>query len=236
MLDKLRGLPSRAAARNDVGGPGPLALVMIGSGGALVVLGVRSRSPLGVALALAGAGLAYRGASGSGFVDRLLDKTPAAGTPPRRAKRDELTRTATVNRSREDVYALWQAMPGTPAETLGPPRELLEGNIDLLEESPGELLRWRVSRDGGGHELEVALVDGPPGRGTEVRVTVRGERGGGSVVARVRRRVTPLREQQLAELLRRSKHLAEAGEIPTTTGQPSGRKQEPPTRAEGRTR
>jgi uncharacterized membrane protein len=72
----------------------------------------------------------------------------------------------------------------------------------------------------------VLFTPGPQGRGTEVRVTLDYQPPGGGLGAAVARLFGEEPSQQVMDDLRHFKELMEAGEIPTTDGQPSGREKD----------
>jgi uncharacterized membrane protein len=72
------------------------------------------------------------------------------------------------------------------------------------------------------NEGTVRFVPAPAGRGTEVRVSLAYNPPAGVVGATVAKLFGEEPNQQVAGDLRRFKNIMEAGEIPTTAGQPSG--------------
>lgn len=70
---------------------------------------------------------------------------------------------------------------------------------------------------------ELLFRDAPAGGGTEVQAWISYRPPAGEVGRAVSKLLTPVFEQMVHEDIRRFKHLMEAGEIPTTEGQPSGR-------------
>jgi uncharacterized membrane protein len=70
-------------------------------------------------------------------------------------------------------------------------------------------------------------------RGTEVKLTMEFEAAGGSLGNALAKLTRHSPEQQAREDLRHFKQLMEAGEIPTTAGQPAGRDQDEAEKYEG---
>ena len=98
----------------------------------------------------------------------------------------------------------------------------LEWESEVINERPGEMIAWRTVE---GSEVEHAgsiwFSSAPGGVETEVRLEVAYEAPGfADFIARLMRR-SPT--QQMHEELRHFKQLMEAGEIPTTAGQPASR-------------
>src|SRR5204863_9344977 len=103
----------------------------------------------------------------------------------------------------------------------GPLGMCVEWDAEIYNENPNEMIAWR--------SLEGAAVDttgsvhfrpAPGGRGTEVRVVLKYDPPAGKVGASVARLFGNSAAQQVQEDLRRFKQVMEAGEVPTTEGQP----------------
>jgi uncharacterized membrane protein len=123
----------------------------------------------------------------------------------------------TIARPREEVYAFWLRPENLPLAS--------QGQTELTRECRGEELAWRTMR---GEKLlhfgSLTLREAPGRRGTIVAARLEYVPTGGSLGA-VLARVTGRSPQRLvAENLRRARALLETGEIPTTTGQPAGRR------------
>ena len=67
---------------------------------------------------------------------------------------------------------------------------------------------------------EVVFEDAPGGRGTEVHVHLSYRPPAGAAGKAAARLLNPVFEQMVKEDIRRFKHVLEAGELPTTAGQP----------------
>lgn len=95
-----------------------------------------------------------------------------------------------------------------------------DGSFEMLEELPEELLTYR-SREGSGIEghAQIRLSDAPGG-GTVVRAVL--ELDPPEAVALALGTIDPVPRRALKEVLRRHRQLLEAGETPTTDGQPAG--------------
>jgi uncharacterized membrane protein len=201
-------------------------------------------------MALAGAGLAYRGISTMGAVDRFADLTPAdepllftaTESTPQDHSRSAST---TISRDREPVYLFWRdpanlTLLHGPIEGItltddgrqrwrlaGAAGPAIEVAMRTAEDVPLERLAWESDGDGpipmsgGPVRVKVGFSDAPGGRGTEVRLTL--QLPGGPISGGLERLFGPALEAQLRESLRRARQLLEAGEIATTAGQPSAR-------------
>jgi uncharacterized membrane protein len=164
----------------------------------------------------------------------------AAMLPANRALHVE--RAFTIQRSPEELYSYWRKLENLPrfmkhlerVEVLderrshwvarGPAGTHVEWDAEILEDAPNQRITWRslegadVANDG-----TVRFQAAPGDRGTEVRVSLSYSPPAGKLGATVARLFGENPEQQVRDDLRRFKNLMEAGEIPTTEGQPSGR-------------
>ena len=164
----------------------------------------------------------------------LLSGAAAAG-----AVRGSCAVSQTVNRPAAEIYQFWREtgnwsrfMPGVQRARETGARQVAwvrleagrdkEGCSEILEEIPGRYLRWRSWGAGTPYEARLEMRPAPGDRGTELRLLL----GWQSVRGLLPRLLQAGRgrgfEQQARETLRYSKQLLEAGEIPTTAGQPHG--------------
>ena len=219
-------------------------------GGALVAYGVTrlvQGNLLGAVLGLIGGGLIYRGATGHCDVYGALGISTAAGSnnpnvsvPAHRGIKVE--KSVTVNKSPEELYRFWRNFENLPRfmdhlESVriegegrshwvakAPAGRTVEWDAEIYNEKENELIAWR--------SLEGADVDNagsvrfeaqPEGRGTTVRVSLKYDPPGGLLGSTFAKLFGEEPSQQIEEDLRRFKQVMEAGETPTTEGQPSGR-------------
>ncbi|HET9581660.1 MAG TPA: SRPBCC family protein [Gemmatimonadota bacterium] len=95
----------------------------------------------------------------------------------------------------------------------------IDGSLEILDERPEEVLSYRVEGSGVEGRAQVRLSEAAGG-GTVVRVTLDIDPPG--AVGRVLGAIDPVPRRAIKEVLRRHRQLLEAGEIPTTDGQPAG--------------
>jgi len=101
----------------------------------------------------------------------------------------------------------------------------IEWDSKVTGETPGERISWR-SVDGGGlyHAGVVRFERATGGRGTLVSASMHFRVPGGTAGLGLVKLLGTHPQSEIREDLRRLKQLLEAGEIPTTRGQPSGRR------------
>ncbi|EMA31439.1 YgaP-like transmembrane domain [Halobiforma nitratireducens] len=236
--------PRGPAKHGNVGTLERIASTVVGS--VLVVRGLRRRSLSGAATALFGGALAYRGLTGRSRLYRLLGVNATAeesldeGPPDRLG----LERTIIVGEPADELATYWRdpehvdRIAGRFADVSGghgtedrhrwrvdaPLGRTLEWEATLVEDDPGERLRWR-SLEGAPIDYECAISFRPaPGdRGTAVELELQYDPPGGPLGDAVLSRFGTPMDLIAGESLRRFKSLAETGEIPTVEGNPSGR-------------
>ena len=208
-------------------------------GGLLALLGLSRFSVRGLLLAATGGVLLYRGASGHCPVFEALGHSTAdADDVPQPA---EVHTTLTVNKPRDEVYRFWRDVENLPRfmthleqvvridDTRSHwaariPKDLgtLGWDAEVTEDEPGRRLAWRSLAGADVDNTGVVSFEDAPGGGTEVHVAIAYRPPAGAVGTAASRLLTPVFEQMVKEDVRRFKHLLEAGELPTTEGQPSG--------------
>ncbi len=216
--------------RGRNGGRGVLPWASLIGGGALAGLGawrgVARRSVTGVALAGLGGYLVYRGATAKRIPETVMLET-----------------SVTVNATPEEAYRFWHNFEDLPRfmrhlESVRftsprrsqwrahlPSGRSIAWNAETVEDRDGELISWRTLP---GSDIDhygwVRFRLAPGDKGTEITVRLEYRpplKGAGHLVAKL---LGNMPEFQIREDLRRFKNLIEAGEIPTTEGQPSGRR------------
>ena len=219
-------------------------------GAALAAYGVKQlkdRSPAGAALAAAGGALIYRGATGHCHVygaagintaaDR--DDTRSALSGSRGVNVEEVV---TINADADALFAFWRRFDLLPSfmthlisvteiderhshwVAKAPAGRTVQWHAEIINEVPGELIGWRTLD--GADVVSAGSVRFMPaigGRGTEVRVRLQYNPPAGKVGAALAWLLGHDPAATIREDLRRFKQLMEAGETPTTAGQPRGR-------------
>jgi uncharacterized membrane protein len=101
----------------------------------------------------------------------------------------------------------------------------VEWESKITADTPGERISWR-SVDGGGlyHAGVVSFSRATGGRGTLVNISMHIRIPGGAAGMGLAKLLGADPHSEVREDLRRFKQLLEAGEVPTTQGQPSGRR------------
>ena len=227
----------RARRRGSEVNVGPVQRTLsLAAGTGLVVLGLRRRRAAGGAAALLGGDLLYRGATGYCHVLGALGIDTSDG----QAREVAIQRSITVQLPREDVYARWReprmqelvwsdavqvtgaTEQGAHWRLAGPLGRTFEWETRILEERPGELIRWESTGEVRS-EGAVEFRDGPGEWGTEITLRVRFQPPGGRAGAAVANLVDEPPKLALAKALRRFKSLVETGEMPSTDRNPSAR-------------
>ena len=114
-----------------------------------------------------------------------------------------------------DTISHWKAK--------GPGGTTVEWNAEIYNEEPSKLIAWRSIE--GSDVVSAGSVNfdnAGPGRGTRVTVNLQYSPPGGKIGARIARLFGRDAQTEIREDLRRFKQLVEAGEVPTTSGQPRG--------------
>lgn len=207
-------------------------------GGVVAIEGVRRRSPVGLLTALAGAELIRQGIRGRGAFLRAMGVSREERVP----EVIELTRTLTVGRSPDDLYALWRnpetlprLLEGMGTVTVlddtesnwrlnGPLGLQLAWRTRLIEDRPGELIAW-MSQPGAWipHAASIRFHPAPRDRGTEVVLRVRIVPPGLLLGSPLEGRLRIVPGLLLQKILRQFKSLAETGEVPTHRRAPACR-------------
>lgn len=207
---------------------------------ALAAFGLSRRSPFGILLAIGGAGLLSRAATGYCPLNEAagLTEEDKDAAPWNRSVR--VKGTVTITKPRQEVYAFWRKLENLPrfmrhlesvVETdakhsdwsaVAPAGRKVSWHAEITEESIDERIAWR-SLEGSEipNEGAVTFEDAPGGRGTVVRVELEYHPPLGALGATVAKLFGEEPKGQIADDLRRLRAILEAGEVPTTDGQPS---------------
>jgi len=221
----------------------PERVISVVGGVLLAAYGLSRRSPGGAVLALVGAGLAYRGATGHSHLYSALRLSTAgtldsenASIPHNRGIKVE--QSVTINRSPEEVYRFWRQFENLPRfmdhlESVtagdngrshwvakGPAGKTVEWDAEIINEQENALIAWRslpgADVDNAGSVRFAAAPGG--GNGTEVRVVLEYDPPGGVLGAAVAKLWGEEPNRQVTEDLRRLKQVLEAGDAGNTEG------------------
>jgi uncharacterized membrane protein len=195
--------------------------------------------------ALLGADLIRRGVSGHCYLYQFLGvsstsrKNHQASIPYRQGIR--VDEAITIDKTPQELYQFWRQLDTLPyfmehleSVTLidatrshwiakGPAGKHVEWDAEIIGDIPNEMIGWRSLP---GSQIDTAgsvhFTPAPGGRGTEVTVALQYHPPGGIFSALFAKVFGEEPELQVREDLRHLKQLLEAGEIPTTQGQPEG--------------
>jgi uncharacterized membrane protein len=249
ILERRRGRTANDEIDEEVidqraGGPPPNVSdgerFFAGLGGtALLLYGLRRRSWEGKALALLGGGLLYHGLSGQSPLYRALGFHTVRSTHGRQLL--EVVKVMTVDRPVEEAYRYWRHFENLPRfmrhvksveiiddkhsmwTASAPGGTSVTWKAEIVNEKPNELIAWQTVEDSAiRHWGIVRFTPAPGDRGTEVKVELEYEPVAGTLGAAIAQLFGEEPAQQVEEDLRRFKRIMEAGEIPTTEGQPAG--------------
>lgn len=217
----------------------------LAAGAALAGLALWRRGWTGVALALAGGDLLWRGASGNCWCYRLLGINTARTGAGRRAvirhrESIKVERSITVERPVADLYRFWRQLETLPrfmdhlesVRTVddqrsrwvakAPAGRTVEWEAEIITERENELIGWRSLP---GSEIATAgsvrFAPATGGRGTVVSVSLAYDPPAGPLGAAIARLLGEEPALQLQNDLRRFKQVMEAGEIATNEMQPA---------------
>ncbi len=196
-------------------------------GGTLAALGISRKSLAGVALAAAGGYLIYRAATSQQNGQRNV----------------HVQRSFTIMKPVAEVFAYWRDFQNLPNimthlenvevrdnrhsrwTAVGPMGLKVEWDAEIVDERENEFIVWR-SVEGADIENRGSVQFFPTlsGAATEISVAIDYCPPGGMLGAKFAQLFGRNPEQQVREDLRAFKALMETGEIPTTEGQPHGKR------------
>jgi uncharacterized membrane protein len=219
-------------------------------GAALAAYGLRQlredRGVAGALIAAAATGLIYRGAvanrppsaAGINTAGDAGDTRSALGGP-RGVHAEEAV---TIARRPAELYDVWRDFSSLPrfmdhlvsVQPLGngrsrwvaraPAGRTVAWDAAIIKDVPGELISWRTLPGSRVVSAGSVWFRETQDRGTEVKVHLQYAPPAGKAGATVAWLLGHEPSQTIREDLRRFKQLIEAGEVPTTKGQPRGRK------------
>jgi uncharacterized membrane protein len=225
----------------------------LAGGAALALYALKRRSPASLALAAGSAALIGRGATGHSPVYKRLrvdtadpnavrQNELAAVLPSRKLEAD---RAYTIMRPRHELYQFWRNLENLPQfmehlESVtvmddgrshwvakAPIGKPVSWDAQITEDVEDRIIAWRSLPDSVVENSgQVHFSDAPEGRGTMVRARILYSAPGGKTAEEIARLFGKAPSQQLRDDLRRFKQVMEAGETPTTEGQPHGQRKE----------
>lgn len=226
---------------------GPIERVLVGIGGGLLAFNaVRRPSLPNLLLAVVGGGLLYRSARGYCPMYQALGINRAHSGFARPEDFFDhgihVEASVTVHKPANELFRFWRNFENLPRfmrhlesvacmsehtshwTAKAPAGSNVEWNAQIINEEENRLIAWRslegADVDNAG---SVRFIPLPDGRGTEVRVVLDYIPPAGSIGYAVAKLFGEEPQQQISEDLSRFKQIAEAGEIATTEGQPTGR-------------
>lgn len=198
------------------------ALLTVGAGVALATYGIVRRHWSSSALAAGGGYLLYRGISEMRrpYQGRVRTAFTIAKTP--QEIYDFLRDPGNWNRFLHAIQ-LERTANGQFQLKLGRSAGIdLMSTVEVTDHKPGEYIAWASDDRMLEHRGVIRLQNAPGNRGTEISVALEYKAAAGPVARSLASLVGWGPEQIVRESLRHLKQLMEAGEIPTTAGQPVG--------------
>ena len=235
--EKLKQLPKNISRGERIGS----AL----GGAAMVLGGLKRGHASGLLMTLAGGALLARGVSGhcAGYQAMGMDTSDyhrQTAVPNKTGAKVE--RTIVIGKSPEEIYSFWRDVENLPramhhlksVEAIDRQRsrwvadgvfgKLVQWEAEIFQEHEPDTIAWR-SIPGGDVDTagSIHLRSLGHDRGTAVTISLRYNPPAGALGVTVASLMGEGVEDKLDEDLRRLKSLLETGEVPTITGQPSGR-------------
>lgn len=218
-----------------------------GLGGALLIgAGLKRGSFPGLGLAVLGGSLVYRAVTGHCQAYTALGINTAAGDESR--AKDHIhngylaRHSVTIEKPADELYRAWRDIESAPRYmvdvdsvrrtddrhshwiTKGPLGTTIEWDSEVFRDEPGHLIAWKTLPGADVPHAGTVRFDPATGaRGTVVTLAINYEPPGGAVGQAFAKLLGNDPDKNVRKDLRRFKQLMEAGELATTTGQPSGR-------------
>ncbi len=216
-------------------------------GGALAAYGLWRRDWPGAGLAVLGGNFIFRATSGHSFVYQALgidtaDTTSNAVTSVPHNEGVKVVHVVTIDKAPEELYRFWRNFENLPRfmEHLqsvtvkdsihshwvanAPAGMSAEWNAEIINDRPNQLIAWRSVGDAQiGNAGSDHFTPAPGNRGTEVKVVLEYDPPAGRIGSLIAKLFGEEPNLQVREDLRHFKEVMEAGEIPTTKGQPAAR-------------
>jgi uncharacterized membrane protein len=216
-------------------------------GGILVGYGLLRRDWIGAPIVAVGGTLVLRGATGHSFLYQLLhidtsEHNTQIATSVSHNQGIKVTRAVTIQKSPEELYSFWRNFENLPrfmqhlkSVTVtdlthshwianAPAGREVAWDAEIINAKENELIAWRSLVDADiDNAGSVHFTPAPGGRGTVIKVVLEYNPPAGKAGMLVAKLFGEDPDTQVREDLRHLKEIMEAGEIPTTEGQPSGR-------------
>jgi uncharacterized membrane protein len=214
------------------------------TGGALVLYGLRRRTPGALGLAVLGGNMVRWGVTGhSGLYDKLHIGPMSGQAVEGAGERASVTAssTITIDKPVEELYAFWTDFGNLPqvmtfVESVTPVDDThshwtvmtpVGVKVAFDAESTRDEQKKEISWHSVGETAvtvsgSISFKPAPAGRGTEARLSI--EFTPPIAIGATVARLTGIPRRRVDDTLRRFKRLMETGEIPTTHGQPAGRR------------
>lgn len=191
------------------------------------------------ALTLAGGALIARAAKGRKDAKSDDDHSPSASVGHNDGVRVE--KTVTINKPAEELYRFWRNFENLPCfmehlesvwvqddthshwKAKAPMGKSVEWDAEIISDIANEVIAWKSTDAQIANAGSVRFQSAPGGRGTEVTVNLEYDPPSGKAGMLVARLFDEEPTQQVQDALRHFKAVTEAGEVPTTHGQPTGR-------------
>ncbi len=227
--------------RNRIGGAQRWAA--LAGGAAALGWGLRRRGYLGWPAAAAGAWYTVVGITGERNVLEYVGFTSPLDKGLPYGHGVKIRRSVTINRPIDQLYRYWRSFENLPLfmqnlesvtvtgdrtshwVAIGPGGRRIAWDAEIIAERENDLIGWRSTSGTVDHAGSVRFERAPGGRSTVVRVQIQYNPPVGRLGAKVAKLSGSGVERMVREGLTRFKQLMEAGEIPTTEGQPSGRRE-----------
>ena len=233
----------------SIGDSGELTAVLttLGAGaiaGTGLYLALKHRSPWGLLLTAAGAGLGAKGyMSGSCPVGgQFLSRSSAEIGQLKGARKGvDVEESIVVDRPAAELYTFWRDLTNLPRimkhlervavidstrsqwTATGPAGQSVQWEAEITQDIPGKMIAWcSVAGSTVDNQGSVRFRPASGNRGTILEVMLRYNPPGGKIGAAVAKLFHRDPSQQIKEDLRRFKSLMEAGDIATVAGQPVG--------------